>query len=58
MATLLSHDKGEIESCQLCRHEQGLVAVVDLGFKTLLTAQVISVAFYIEHEKSNFAQRL
>ena len=34
--------------------------VVDLGFTTLLTSQVISVAFYSDHEKSNkfFAQRL
>ena len=23
--TLLSHDDGEFESCQLCRHEQGLL---------------------------------
>ena len=25
MATLLSHDNGEFESCQLCGHEQGLL---------------------------------
>ena len=30
----------------------GLV-VVDWGFTTLLTSQVISVAFYIQREKSN-----
>ena len=29
-----------------------IVVVVDLGFTTLLTSQVISVAFYSEHEKS------
>ena len=30
-----------------------VVVVVDLGFTTLLTPQVISVAFYSEHEKSD-----
>ena len=25
LATLLSHDDGEFESCQLCGHEQGLL---------------------------------
>ena len=30
-----------------------VVVVVDLGFTTLLTSQVISVAFYIEREKSD-----
>ena len=25
LATLLSHDDGELESCQLCGHEQGLL---------------------------------
>ena len=30
-----------------------LVLVVDLGFTTLLTSQVISVAFYCEREKSD-----
>ena len=25
MSTLLSHDDGEFESCQLCGHEQGLL---------------------------------
>ena len=35
------------------------VVVVVLDFTTLLTSQVISVAFYIEREKSHkFAQRL
>ena len=29
------------------------VVVVVLGFTTLLTSQIISVAFYIEHEKSD-----
>ena len=29
------------------------VVIVDLGFTTLLTSQVISVAFYNEHEKSD-----
>ena len=29
------------------------VVVVDLGFTTLLTSQVISVTFYSEHEKSD-----
>ena len=29
----------------------GGVVVVDWGFTTLLTSQVISVAFYSEHEK-------
>ena len=27
--------------------------IVDLGFKTLLTSQVISIAFYSEREKSD-----
>ena len=27
MATLLSQDNGELESCQLCGHEQGLLYV-------------------------------
>ena len=30
-----------------------VVVVVDLGFTTLLTSQVISVAFYREREKSD-----
>ena len=30
-----------------------VVVVVDLGFTTLLTSQIISVAFYSEREKSN-----
>ena len=30
-----------------------VVVVVDWGFTTLLTSQVISVAFYIEREKSD-----
>ena len=30
-----------------------MVVVVDLGFTTLLTSQVISVAFYSEREKSD-----
>ena len=29
------------------------VVVVDLGFTTLLTSQVISIAFYSEHKKSD-----
>ena len=29
------------------------VVVIDLGFTTLLTSQVISLAFYIEREKSD-----
>ena len=32
---------------------QGRVVVVDLGFTTLLTSQIISVAFYSEREKSD-----
>ena len=37
---------------------QFVVVVENLGFTALLTSQVISVAFYSEHEKStNFAQR-
>ena len=36
-----------------------VVVVVDLGFTTLLTCYVISVAVYSEREKStNFVQRL
>ena len=37
------------------RHRQSSLApiVVDLGFRTIFTSQVISVACYIEREKSN-----
>ena len=39
-------DQSKMEMCLV-------VVVVDLGFTTLLTSQVISTAFYSEREKSD-----
>ena len=35
------------------RQKKSKLVAVDLGFTTLLTSQVISVAFYSEREKSD-----
>ena len=40
LATLLSHDDGEFESCQLCGHEQGLLDELVQSAATLLCQSI------------------
>ena len=56
---MASRENMIITIATLFKGYQKLAVVVDLGFTTLLTSQVIGVAFYSEHENpTNFAQRL